>query len=451
MDINISHTRLKEGEIINNRYFIENTLGEGTFGIVYTVKLCSNSINDNKFALKLLKLWEVVPYERNKVKERFIREYNCTKIGSPYLVHGFEEGKISGNPYFVMEYCPGGSLLSKIGMPWELNLAEKLAIEILMGLKALHSQGIIHRDLKPANILFDSKGCARLTDFGIAGFLNARLTKTVFGRAKEVLGTDIYMPPEQFDRVKAFKMMGPITDIFAFGVVMFEVLTGSLPFGDCNDSYEEYFQRVRKGEHKDISKIRPDLPNNWIKTINLCISPDPSKRLSSVDEIFSLIGLNFQKQTQQICKICNYIIANLKTYRCPNCQSLIKNGHIGLRIMNGEEPNRFYDISSLFSKNIRIITIGRYEKDVFNDISIIENEDPPYISRYHATIEKSPNSDVLYIRDGQWRKLNDKFTWVDSRNGVLVNSKKVDNKGMPIFPGDIITIGDTTLRLEWKE
>jgi serine/threonine protein kinase len=422
-----------EGDYIG-KYKVLSLLGEGTFGSVYKVSAPDGKI----FALKLLRLFDLYPVtERENVARRFDLEFNTAKIISPNLVESYDKGLQKGNPYFTMYYCSNGALDKKIGNKIDATYAKKIAIDVLNGIKALHDNGKIHRDLKPQNILIDEKNNARLTDFGIAGHLNlgkgevnqreVRLTTTdILGRPKERFGSYPYMPPEQLNPTNKVVTKLPANDIFSFGVLTYELLTGQLPYGKITSEAElaEYLSRVKKGQWKTLSDYRLDLPDFWQELINGCLQPDYKKRFSSVNQIFDLIGGN----------TFNYV------------PPVSISNSISLIIMQGEEHNRIYNIGDrMKDRNSGIISIGRMDDGVNNIVSI-KDEELCYISRNHATIEKQGENKWI-IRDGQWVNVTGKSSWRRSTNGTYLNGIEVDNLGQELQVNDIITIGDTTLKV----
>ena len=118
----------------------------------------------------------------------------------------------------------------------------------------MHTRGKVHRDLKPENVLFKSNGIAALTDFGIAGDRNKRMTeRNIFGKPNQIFGTYAYMPPEQVNRMRGEATVLPTTDIFSFGVLAFQLLTGSLPFGELS-SHNELALYQKRGKNGDWNR-----------------------------------------------------------------------------------------------------------------------------------------------------------------------------------------------------
>ena len=232
------------GNVINNQYTVRKTLGEGSFGVVYLVE----DRRGSKYALKLLRLWEVPADIRQPLMERFEMEFKTGQIDCDNLVRSLDFGTVGGNPFIVMEFCPGGDLEPLLGK--SEAQAPRICQDILIGLNALHTQGKVHRDLKPENVLFKQNGKAALTDFGIAGDRTHRMTqRNIFGKPNQIFGTYAYMPPEQVTRARGGATVLPTTDIFSFGVLAYQLLTGVLPFGQLESHMDlaEYQKRGKDG------------------------------------------------------------------------------------------------------------------------------------------------------------------------------------------------------------
>ena len=447
----------RPGDYINQQYLVEKTLGEGTFGKVYRIKDSLGKI----YAIKLLKLWTVESRDREKLMKRFDMEYEAGQIQSNYLVHSFNKGIAKGNPYILMEYCPGGDLL-QAAESRKMDFAI-VASEVLYGLRDLHKCGKVHRDLKPENVLFRQNGSAVLTDFGISGDQNKRMTECNFlGTPQQIFGTYGYMPPEQVNPKRGDATVLPTTDIFSFGVMMYQMLTYEMPFGPLNSEGDlpNYLGNGKKGNwDKDLLKRMPN-GEKWVPVIDGCLVPDFKRRLQTVDNVLSLLPCAGKSQS------------SYRPSSIPQPDMQIKNGVL-LRVMQGEEYGKVYKLDKLLAPNCNLITVGRYDENIYNHIAIKE-EESCYISRIHCTLELDYERGKWIIRDGQWRsecpialrskelfpcKLctascnkdfyeNSRSFWKNSLNGTYINSTDVTTNGVTISPGDIISIGDVKLRVE---
>lgn len=415
-------------------YRVTRELGEGGFGSVYEVDTPAG-----KYALKITKMWNFLPQERQEYAKRFRQEYDHSKLfDSPYVVRSHDFYHIGGNPYMIMDLCVNGSLRDKVGEPFSEEKIRQVAFGVLKGLETLHDNGIIHRDIKPENILFgvDNQPC--LADFGISASVKKRHTITNFrGHAKQVFATGTYSPPEQSDPTKAFKVMGNTNDIYAFGVVMYELLTrGHLPFGDFESYMQDmmaYEKRKKEGQWDRQTLRNSGVDPVWMEVVEHCLKPEASERYQYANKILERLGLQGGVGYKQKIEVL------------PHHQWLLK-------VMNGEEIGREYNLSNLLRiQGKKLLTLGWYNPDnpFTNDIGVQELF-TNYISNYHATLDYDPATNYFFVRDGQWREKNGIAGWYKSTNGVLVNSLPVSEAGVKLEPEDIITVGDTTLRIQVK-
>lgn len=422
------------GSIIDERYVVDGILGEGSFGIVYRVH---DRATNATYALKLLKLWTIPFHEREKLLLRFDQEYETGRINSPYLVQALANGEVNGNPYIVMEFCPGGNLLEGV-RSGKIDLT-KAASEVLMGLKALHINGKVHRDLKPENVLMKEDGTMALTDFGIAGDRNKRLTERgVNGIPTEQMGTYAFMPPEQVNPRRGDATVLPTTDLFAFGVLIYSMLVGKYPFGTVDKQVElyQYVMRSKNGEW-DRSALYAAGAGDWMRLIEGCLKPDFNERLQSAEAALSYVPQSSARDN---------VASEMERMAAAVGAPPIVNG-VALRIMQGEEYGKIYKLTEIVrNTGRRILTVGRIDPEVNNMVAIREDQSN-YISRMHCTIEYYPESDSWLIRDGQWDP-GEASRWRISMNGTYVGSSDVPVSGLPVNHGDIISVGDAKLRLE---
>lgn len=420
----VERCELNIGERVGNRYVVEKVLGEGSFGKVYRVKDTDGTI----YALKLLHLWDVTPDIRQPLIERFEMEFETGQIDCEYLVQSVDYGKVGGNPYIVMEFCPGGDLTPFIGQ--NTHKTAEICQQILMGLRTLHLNGKVHRDLKPENVLFKANGVAALTDFGIAGDRNHRMTeRNILGRPQQVFGTYAYMPPEQVNRQRGGVTVLPTTDIFSFGVMAFQLLTGKLPFGELTNHNElvNYQKRGKNGDWSRHLLNGIENSNQWMQLLEGCLQANLKKRIQSVDDILRLLP----------------DVSHPSVFKPTPPVDTKNRNEAGtcLRVMQGEQYGTIYNLSDMLASGKRIITLGR---EVGNLIAL-KDDMSYYMSRYHCCIEAHSSSGWI-LRDGQWNV--QKKQWMESSNGTYVNSKQVSQLGHILETGDIISIGDIKIRFE---
>ena len=415
------------GDTIDGIYRVEKLLGEGTFGVVYAV----SDDHDCQYALKLLRLWEVHPEIRESLLKRFNMEYETGRISSDYLVHSLATGYVAGNPYILMELCSGGDLITLLEKGNQLDLS-KVASHVLQGLGALHRNGKVHRDLKPENVLLKDNGNFALTDFGIAGDANNRLTQISFpGRSAQMFGTYAYMSPEQVMRARGGATVRSTTDIYSFGVLLFQLLTNQLPFGklESHNDLAEYQKRSKEGQWNCDALRHIDNWEQWAQVIEGCLQPDFKQRLDTVQEVMRLLPQSHDRAYQQV--------ANEGGFSLLRQQS----GGSFLRILQGEESGKVYNLNELTSQGCRVLTVGRHRDNAI----CVKSEFSSLMSRHHCTLELVSNGRWA-IRDGQWR--SDLRQWVTSSNGTCVNSSPVTQNGIYLRTGDTISIGDVILKYE---
>ena len=254
------------GKVIDGKYKILEKVGAGGMAVVY---------KGEHIYLKRPVAIKVLPPDlaKNKVfVERFFKEAEtASRLDHPNIVKILDFGDEDGLLYLVMQYVEGETLERILHARGKLSLQEALsiALQILPALGYAHEKGIVHRDIKPGNIIVDSQGKAYLLDFGIAAMLEEEEGKAE-GKGRIAVGTPEYMAPEQF-RGKADAR----SDIYAFGVVLYEMLTGRTPFGDAKDIYELQYKVLREevpptglGEKIDaiLRKAMNKLPSRRFKT-----------------------------------------------------------------------------------------------------------------------------------------------------------------------------------------
>lgn len=434
----------KAGDLVASRYIVEKALGEGSFGVVYKVK-------DNAgkpWAMKLLRLWDVPSTIRQPLISRFEMEYKTSCIKSNNLVHSVDFGYLNGNPYIVMEFCSGGDLTKMIGAK-DANY-ERIACDVLNGLHDLHINGKVHRDLKPENVLFKEDGTAVLTDFGISGDRNKRMTeRNIFGRPTQIFGTYAYMPPEQVNRARGNSTVLPTTDLFSFGVMMYQILTGDLPFGKLEDQNDlVYYQKRGKAGEWDRMKLL-SLPHGraWDTLISRCLVSDFKNRISSAQDAIALVPRQSQR-FETVAMPSSAPQTPQSAVNQPNVQeqspTTRKSQDKCLQVMQGKEFGKVYNLTKLIAESgRRLLTIGRGDD---NSI-MIADYDESYMSRKHCTIENLGGS-YWQIRDGQWD--GESGAWRNSTNGTYVNSEEIAANGKLLNNGDIITIGDVKLKYDYE-
>ena len=270
------------GSVINDRYQIIKLVGTGGMGSVY---LAEHEILRKKVAIKILH------YEQSKRKdtvERFKREaIAASNIGQDNIVDVTDFGYTEeGNAYFVMEYVEGRSLadVMKEQRILPLEFVVSVASQIAVALYSAHGKGIIHRDLKPENILLTTKDnvdpFVKIVDFGISKILQDDVKPDerfrTLTKSGAIFGTPEYMSPEQ----AAGDSVEPASDIYALGVIMYEMLTGRLPFFD--DNYMKILHKHQYEFPELPSNINPDIQPDVNAMIMKCLEKKPFNRYGTM-------------------------------------------------------------------------------------------------------------------------------------------------------------------------
>jgi hypothetical protein len=254
-------------------YEVDGVLGRGGMGIVYKSRQVAA---DRVVALKVLLHG---PHASQDTLERFRVEAKAiARLQHPHIVQVYEVGEHDGLPFFSLEYCPGGSLDKKLaGTPLMAREAATLVQELALAIHAAHQKGIIHRDLTPANVLLAEDGTPKVTDFGLAKMVD-ETGRTVTGA---VMGTPPYMAPEQAaGRVQS---IGPATDVYALGAILYELLTGRPPFRAAVPM--DTLQQVLSDEPVPPSRLQRKIPAD-LETICLkCLEKSPGQRYKSADAL----------------------------------------------------------------------------------------------------------------------------------------------------------------------
>ncbi len=254
------------------RYAVERELGKGAMGSVYLGKDPKIS---RVVAIKTLALsQEFEEDELQNVKERFFREAETAgRLSHPNIVTIFDAGEEHDLAYIAMEFLKGRDMV-QYGKPGQLLPVPKVLDIIRRAAEALdyaHRQNVVHRDIKPANIMYEPKSdTLKITDFGIA-----RITDSSRTRTGMVLGTPSYMSPEQL----AGKKVDGRSDLFSLGVMMFQLVTGRLPFQ--GDSIATLMYKIANEAHPAPESIRPGLPRCVTIIINRALAKTAQKRYQS--------------------------------------------------------------------------------------------------------------------------------------------------------------------------
>ncbi len=263
---------IMKGQKISDRYQIIKSIGEGGMANVY---LAYDTILDRNVAVKVL---------RGDLSndEKFVRRFQrealaASSLSHPNIVEVYDVGEDNGEYYIVMEYIEGKHLKNLLKKRGKLTLSEAVDImlQITDGMSVAHDSYIIHRDIKPQNIMILENGLVKITDFGIAMAMNAtQLTQT-----NSVMGSVHYLPPEQASGQGSTLQ----SDIYSMGIVMYELITGELPFK--GDNAVEIALKHLKEPIPDIRDKIPNVPNSIVNIIKHSTAKNPKNRYNDAREM----------------------------------------------------------------------------------------------------------------------------------------------------------------------
>ncbi len=298
------------GKELDGKYFIVRALGKGAMGVVYEAL---HTGIDRKLAVKVLNP-DVAGDE--EVLERFKREARLTgKLGHENIIEITDTGKTpTGSPYLVMEFLDGRSLGQTIFADGPLSPEFSIGIlaYVLDALAVVHDAGVLHRDLKPDNIFLSEQGrpgkrktVVKLLDFGISKPLDTSLASGALTQTGVIMGTPYYMAPEQ---VRG-KELDPRADLYALGVILYEMLTTHLPF--TGDSFGDLFAAILTIEPPSPSELVAGIPKELDAVVMRTFAREKKDRYRTADEL--MMALEPFGPRGLIARLCDSRGVDLKT------------------------------------------------------------------------------------------------------------------------------------------
>jgi len=270
-------------DLIGRRYRIVSRLGVGGMGVVY--KAIDQQLN-RPVAVKAVEDRRLLlPGATLRLRSEALL---AASLDHPYICKIYELVETPTDAFIVMEFVEGETLASalKRGHP-PLTFTLQVAREIAEGLAAAHKQGLVHRDIKPANVMITPNGHVKLLDFGVAGTdvesAPADRTHTILPQFTSHAGTPHYMAPEQ----AAGQPVTARADLFSLGVLMFECLTGTLPFSGSTTF--DYVRNVMQSTPRRLDRIAPETPAKLVDLVERCLEKVPAERPESADAIVSAL------------------------------------------------------------------------------------------------------------------------------------------------------------------
>jgi serine/threonine-protein kinase len=272
----------RAGEVLLGKYTIEHELGRGGMGYVVAAR---HRELDELVAIKLI-LNEHA--QNDEVVRRFMREARAAaKIASEHVVRVMDVGRLpTGEPYMVMELLRGQDLEQLLATRGTLSIAETVdyVVQALEAVAEAHAVGIIHRDLKPANLYVTPRRsgvpCVKVLDFGISKLTSGNATAAALTKTQGALGSPLYMSPEQ---LQSSSDVDHRTDIWALGVILFQLMSGQLPF--VADSLPQLVVKVLGSEPSGLRELRPEVPAALEQVVLRCLLKDRAARYASVTEL----------------------------------------------------------------------------------------------------------------------------------------------------------------------
>jgi serine/threonine protein kinase len=293
------------------RYHILEQLGEGGMATVYKA---FDTRLETDVAVKVIRTEALPQNAVERALKRFEREAKAlARLTHPNIIPVIDYGEHSGHPYLVMKYLPGGTLKQTLrGKPIPWQKALKMLVPIAQGLDYAHRQGMVHRDVKPANILITADGAPMLSDFGIAKIIDEEITMDLTGTSATV-GTPEYMAPEQVTS----KTVDHRADIYALGVVLYEMITGRKPY-QADTPMAVMFKHASEPLPNPRLFV-PDIPESVEKVLLKALAKKPEDRYQdasmmaiALEEILANFGALVRGSDQSKKKSTNDTLATIE-------------------------------------------------------------------------------------------------------------------------------------------
>jgi serine/threonine protein kinase len=277
----------RTGGLLLGKYRVERVLGEGGMAVVLAVR---HTKLDELFAMKIAK---PISLTVAGATNRFMREaHSLARLRSDHVVRVYDIGRLEcGLPYMLLEYLDGVDLAATLTAEGKLSPARAIdcMLAVLDAMHEAHGLGIVHRDLKPENIFLARRPngghIVKVLDFGISKHVEHSNLSPSITQASSTLGSPHYMSPEQ---VRAAKCVDERADIWAIGVILYELVSGRLPFS--GESVSEVCANVLDKRPQHLSAIAPDVPPELATVVMRCLSYDPADRYASAVELAAALG-----------------------------------------------------------------------------------------------------------------------------------------------------------------
>ncbi|MBW1595789.1 serine/threonine-protein kinase [Streptomyces sp. JJ38] len=276
------------GRVIAGRYELTEPLGKGAMGQVWGGH--DRGLGGRPVAVKLMHSGQMASLsgsaDPEELRERFERECRVTaQIDHPNLVTVFDAGRDDDELFLVMQRLDGSDLADHLAendpYPWQWAVA--VAAQLCAALVAVHAVGIVHRDLKPGNVIVRPEGRVVVLDLGIAAVGSAADTRLT--RTGTLIGTPVYMAPEQ---AIGTAPVGPAADLYALGVMLYELLTGQVPF-EAPEATGLLYRKLHE-EPVPVREIRPETPSALAALVHRLLHKDPQGRPADAHEVYEALA-----------------------------------------------------------------------------------------------------------------------------------------------------------------
>ena len=379
-------------------YRIEELLGQGGMAVVYKAY---HPALDRYVAIKAL---DAALGQEQGFIERFKREARViARLDNSHIVPVYDFDEHQGQPYIVLKFIDGQTLRDRMKAS-PLSQAEVLRIIAAVGngLQYAHNQGVLHRDIKPSNVLIASTGKVYLTDFGLARILESASSLT----GDMIIGTPHYISPEQALNAET---LDEGTDIYSFGVMMYEMVVGCLPF-DADTAFSVIEDHIYQTPPLPRS-IRPDLPEEVEQVILKALAKQRGDRYLQVADLVNAFRKACSPNTEQ------------SDISSTTMESM------GIATLLADTGKSF----ALASEKV---VLGRdsITKNIRNDIDLTDLDEKKIVSRRHAMVECQDNQFILQD--------------LGSRNGTFINGERLSpDQTHVLASGDVIEFGSGGARL----
>ncbi len=385
------------GYVIANRYRIIRPIGRGGMGTVYLAE--DLVLGESEVAIKVLHRGGA---EEHAAINRFLREVRLThKIQHENVVRTFDFGRDGDVIFYTMEYLSGQSLqvaISNEGLPFWTII--EMAGQIMRGLSAVHAVGVIHRDLKPANIIVSGDGTLKITDFGIARSSSAPATLL----AADVFGTLRYVAPE----VLRGEASSPAVDLYALGVVFFELLTGTPPFREDNPA-QLILAKIEQPA-TSVRLLREDAPTWLLEGVDGLLERDPLRRTQAARSFANSLEAHFSRKHNQSGRLVSTKVS--PAVKARGLQASGKSRHFNARLL---VINAIWMVLA----TIFVLPIAQTEK-----FSAIEANHADTLFRLRGSIAPHPDIIVVSMDEQSYMRLGVPLTapWPRALHAKLITA-----------------------------